>query len=90
MAHTTSLRLPDDLFEEAKPIVQRRGGSFNSFVEHLLRREIAAEQEREMVEAARLLASDAEANVDFAFAAQSEVALGDRTGHERNHTSAGA
>ena len=73
MAHTTTLRLPDDLIEEAKPIVHRRGGSFNSFVEYLLRKEIAAEQEREMVEAANVLGSDPESNVDYAFAAQSDV-----------------
>lgn len=77
MPHATSLRLSDDVFEEARTIIRRRGVSFNAFVEETLRKEIAAEQEREMYEAATLLGADLESNVDFAFVAQSEVALRD-------------
>ena len=77
MRHATSLRLPDDLYEEAKPIVKRRGLSFNAFVEDVLRKAIAAEQQREMYQAASLLGGDAASTVDYALAAQSEVALRD-------------
>lgn len=77
MPHATSLRLSDDVFEGAKSIIRRRGVSFNAFVEETLRREIAAEEEREMYEAATLLGTDPETNVDFAFAAQADVALRD-------------
>lgn len=77
MPHALSLRVPDDLYEEAKTITRRRRISFNALVEETLRKEIAAEQEREMYEAASLLAEDAESNVDFAFFAQFEVVLRD-------------
>lgn len=77
MAHTTSLRLSDDVYKEAAAIITRRGVSFNAFVEETIRKEILAEQEREMYDAATLLGSDPDSNVDFAFEAQSEVALKD-------------
>ena len=77
MAHATSLRLPDSVVEEAKSIIRRRGISFNAFVEQSLRKEIAAEQEREMYEAATLLGQDADSDVEFALATQAEVALKD-------------
>ena len=77
MAHVTSLRLPDEVYKEAAIILRRRGVSFNAFVEETIRKEILAEQEREMYEAATLLGADAETNVDFAFDAQAEVALKD-------------
>jgi hypothetical protein len=77
MPHITSLRLPDEVIDEARAIILRRGISFNAFVEESLRKEIAAEQEREMYEAATLLGSDPDSCVNYAFNAQSEVALRD-------------
>ena len=77
MPHVTSLRLPDDVFEDAKSIFRSRGVSFNAFVEEVIRREIAAEQEHELYDAATLLGSDPDSDVDYAFAGQSEVAVRD-------------
>lgn len=77
MPHVTSLRLPEDLYEAAKPVARRRGMSFNALVEEALRKELALEQEREMYDAASLLGSDPESGVEFAAAAQADLALED-------------
>jgi hypothetical protein len=75
MPHAMSLRMSDEVYEEAKSIIRRRGVSFNAFVEETIRKEIAAEREREMFEAASLLGTDPDTDVEFAFGAQAEVAL---------------
>jgi hypothetical protein len=72
-----SVRLPDDVYESARSITRRRGVSFNALIEESLRKEIAAEHDREMYEAATLLGSDPDSNVEYAFVAQSEVVLRD-------------
>lgn len=77
MPHVTSLRLPDDVYEEAAAIVRRRGSSFNAFVEETIRRAIQAEHDREMYDAGTILGADPDSNVNFAFAAQAEVVLKD-------------
>jgi len=73
MAHTTSLRLPEEVYAQVAPLAARRGMSFNAFVEDVIRRELQAEQDREMVEAAAILAADPDSDVNFASAAQAEV-----------------
>ena len=75
MAHVTSLRLPDDLFEQLAPLVRRRGTTLNAFVTDIIRRTVQEEQDREMYEAGTILGKDADSEVDFAFYAQSDVVL---------------
>jgi len=75
MAHVTSLRLPDDLFEQLAPLVRRRGTTLNAFVTDIIRRTVQEEQDREMYEAGTILGEDADSKVDFAFSAQSDVVL---------------
>ena len=73
MAHVTSLRLPDDLFEQLAPLVRRRGTTLNAFVTDIIRRTVQEEQDREMYEAGTILGEDADSDVQFAFDAQSDV-----------------
>lgn len=77
MAHVTSLRLPDDLYEQAASLARRRHTSFNGFIEATVRREVQAELDRELYDAGTILGLDPESDVDFAFAAQSDVVLRD-------------
>jgi len=77
MPHVTTLRLPDDLYEQLAPFVRRRGMSFNAFVEDMIRRALQEEQDREMYEAGTILGEDPDSDVNFAFAAQAEVVLKD-------------
>lgn len=74
--HTASVRIPENVFRESEKIARRRKISFNALVQQALLREIEAEQEREMYEAATLLGMDAAScDVDYALYAQSEVML---------------
>ncbi|HLV78725.1 MAG TPA: hypothetical protein VKT32_00545 [Chthonomonadaceae bacterium] len=74
--HTSSVRIAEDIYREAEQIARRRNISFNALVQEALKKEIEAAQDREMYEAATLLGQDAEmCDVDYAFAAQAEVAL---------------
>jgi len=74
--HTASVRIPEDVYRESEKIAKRRKISFNALVQQALQREIEAEQEQEMYEAATLLGIDAATcDVDYAIYAQSEVML---------------
>lgn len=75
MAHVTSLRLPDELFEQLTPLIRRRGTTLNAFVTDIIRRTVQAEQDREMYETGTILGEDADSDVNFAFPAQSDVVL---------------
>ncbi|HLJ54111.1 MAG TPA: hypothetical protein VKT77_03675 [Chthonomonadaceae bacterium] len=75
MTQTTSIRIEGAVLEEAKAIARRRGVSMNRFVDRALRAEIARARDDEMYEAASLLGQDSESDVDFALAAQAELAL---------------
>lgn len=77
MAHVVSIRLEASVYEETRLIARRRGVSMNALIERALRKEIKLEQEREMYEAATLLGQDADSEVDYAFAVQAEVVMGD-------------
>ncbi len=78
MAHVTTLRLSEELFEQIKPVIRRRNMSFNAYIEDTIRRALQEEQDREMFEAGTILGMDADSEVDFAFAAQAEVVMKER------------
>lgn len=80
MAHVTTLRLPEDLVEQIKPVIRRRNMSFNAYVEDSIRRALQEEQDREMYDAGTLLGMDLDSEVDFAFAAQAELVMKERDG----------
>jgi hypothetical protein len=66
--------MPDEVYRRSQEIARRRKISFNQLVQEALQRVVEEDQDREMYEAATILGIDREeSDVEFAFAAQSEV-----------------
>lgn len=77
MAHqtkTVSLRLDEALWAQCKSLAKERKQSFNEFVETALQKSAQEERQRQL-RAAFTRLSVAETDVEYAFAAQSEVVL---------------
>jgi len=73
---TLSVRVPEAIYSEARKLAENRKISINALVSETLSKAVEAAQDLEMHEAATLLGRDAEmSSADFAFSAQSEVAL---------------
>ena len=69
-----TLRLPPDIYEEAKEIARGRGKSFSGYVRELLEERLKEEKKKRLFDAFSLVAADAEeVDVEFAFEAQKEV-----------------
>ena len=74
--HTLSVRLPAALKSRAAKAAEARHVSFNTFVTRLIEKAVEEAEEKELYEGFTLLGSDPElSDVEFAFHAQSEVAL---------------
>ena len=75
---TLSVRLPASLKSRAARAAEARQVSFNTFVTRLIEDAVRVAEEKELYDAYTALGSDpALCDVDFAFAAQAEVALRD-------------
>ena len=73
-----TIRLKPALYEAATHCAKQKGRSLNSLVQQGLEDIIRAQLDKEMYDDATLLGMDPEeCSVEFAFAAQSEVALRD-------------
>ena len=74
---TLSVRVPEELYGEARRVAENRKISVNTLVSEALTQVVNEAQDKEMYDAATLLGLDAElSSVDFSLSAQSEVALG--------------
>jgi hypothetical protein len=70
------VRLPADLYQAGSELARRRKISMNALVQESLAALVRAEEEKRFRDSFTLLGEDAtEADVDFAFAFQSEVVL---------------
>ena len=79
--HTISIRLREEVYENAKRIAERRHTSLNALAIDALSRLIREEEYHEMFDAATLIGQDAEeCSVEYAFAAQADVVLADGYG----------
>lgn len=77
-AKSLTVRLRPTLYEAATSLAKRRRLSLNALIQESLEEILRIEEEREMYEAATLLGEDPdECDVEYAFAAQAEVALRD-------------
>jgi hypothetical protein len=73
---TLSVRVPETIYSEARKLAENRKISLNALVSETLSKAVEAAHDIEMYEAATLLGRDAEmSSVEFAFSAQSEIAL---------------
>ena len=73
-----TLRLPPDLYQTGQEIAQQRHISLNALVQEGLQAVIRMEQQRRLYDDFSLLGEDVEGcNVEYAFAAQREVIMGD-------------
>jgi hypothetical protein len=73
---TLTLRLPPELYREAKGVAQEKGVSFSAFLRRLLTDKLRTENEKRLFNSFSLVAEHtAEADVDYAFQAQREVIL---------------
>ena len=74
-----TVRLRLDLYDAAARLAKRRSSSLNALIQDTLAAAIRDEEDREMYEAAELLGQfPDECDVEYAFAAQSEVVLRER------------
>ena len=75
---TLSVRLPASLKSRAARAAEARQVSFNTFVTRLIEDAVRVAEEKELYDAYTALGSDLPfCDVEFAFAAQAEVALRD-------------
>lgn len=72
---TVSVRIRPELHAEATRVAKARGLSFNDFVQQGLEDLLKAEQREKLRQGFEILAQDADADVEFGWAAQSEVAF---------------
>jgi hypothetical protein len=72
---TVSVRIRPELYAEATLVAKARGLSFNDFVQQGLEELLKAEQREKLRQGFEILALDADADVEFGWAAQSEVAF---------------
>ncbi len=71
-----TLRLPSDLYKEAKKIAKEKGKSFSGFLRELLEERLKEEKNRILFNAFSLVAEDKEEiDVEYAFEAQREVVV---------------
>ena len=75
MQKTVSVRMPPHLYSEAALLAKSQGLSFNQLVQHSLEVALSKARQDQLREGFEQLAQDAE-DMDFAFAAQSEVVNG--------------
>ncbi len=68
-----TLRLPHDLYRATIAVARRRRVSVNELVRECLTETTKAEEERRLFEAFGELGGDAEADAEYALAAQAEV-----------------
>lgn len=71
-----NIRISDELHSKVLMIAEQRSISLNRYIQETLEAAAKAERQRRFKEAIAQLAEENE-SVDFAFKAQSEVALGD-------------
>jgi hypothetical protein len=77
-AKSFTVRLAPELYDASAELARKRCVSLNSLIQECLSTAIRVEEEHEMYDAAELLGQDPdECDVEYAFAAQSEVALRD-------------
>ncbi|OGP55701.1 MAG: hypothetical protein A2Y65_03040 [Deltaproteobacteria bacterium RBG_13_52_11] len=73
---TLTLRLPPELYQEAKRVAQEEGESFSAFFRRLLADELRKVEEKKLFNSFSMVAEHTEeADVDYAFQAQREVIL---------------
>ncbi|MBW2040288.1 MAG: toxin-antitoxin system HicB family antitoxin [Deltaproteobacteria bacterium] len=71
---TLTLRLPPELYQEAKRVAQEEGESFNAFFRRLLAEKLRKVEEKRLFDFFSLVAEHSEeTDVDYAFQAQREV-----------------
>jgi|GEM_PF-1389979 len=76
IAKTLTVRLDPKLYEAATRLSKKRRLSLNALLQESLQRLLKEAEDRELFEAAELLGQfPEECDVEYAFAAQSEVAL---------------
>jgi len=76
LAKILTVRLDPNLYEAATRLSKKRRLSLNALLQESLQRLLKEAEDRELYEAAELLGqSPDECDVEYAFAAQSEVAL---------------
>ena len=69
-----TLRLPPDIYEEAKNIAKKKGKSFSGYLRELLEERIREEKKKMLFDAFSQIAKDKEEiDVEYAFEAQREV-----------------
>lgn len=78
MARAISIRLEEAVFLGVEAIARRKGIHVNALIDMVLRQEIARDEERDMYSAATMLGKDADSDINYAFAAQSEIVTGDK------------
>ena len=75
-ARPLTVRLRPDLYEAAMRLAKRRSSSLNTLIQETLAEAIKEEEDRELYEAFELLGQfPEECDVEYAHAAQAEVAL---------------
>ncbi len=71
-----TLRLPSDIYEEAKNIAKKRGKSFTGFIREILEERIKEEKNKMLFNAFSQVAENKEEiDVEYAFEAQKEVVI---------------
>jgi hypothetical protein len=74
-----TVRIAPELYEASTGLAHKRCLSLNALIQECLATAVKVEEDREMYEAAEILGQDKDAcDVEYAFAAQSEVVLDDR------------
>jgi hypothetical protein len=78
-AKSLTVRLPSDLYESATSLAKKRCISLNTLIQQSLAAVVKEEEDRELYEAFELLGQyPEECDIEYAFAAQSEVVLRDK------------
>ena len=72
-----TLRLPKELYDRSRRLAKQRKVSMNELTRAGLEQLTAAEDFEKLKAGYELLGSDPDSNVEYAFAAQREVVLGD-------------
>ena len=74
---TVTIRLKSPLYEEAKHLASKEGKSFNALMQELLLERLKKEEYQALFKAFSLLGEDKEKDIEYYFAAQSELCLED-------------
>ena len=71
---TLTLRLPSNMYEEAKNIAKKKGKTFSEYLRELLEERLKEEKKKMLFDAFSQVAKDKkEIDVEYAFEAQREV-----------------